>query len=308
MEKLNGLVTKSLSGTYTVLLPDDRMFTCRPRGKFRKDGISPMVGDRVLITAEPDMGSGLDEGVLEEILPRKNQLIRPPLSNLDILAEVISVTDPAPNYLVIDKVIAISELAGIEPVIVITKTDLGRSDSLFDIYKRAGFSVFLHSENQGGDINGLTDKLKGKMSAFIGNTGVGKSTLLNKILPDARLLTGEISKKLGRGRHTTRHVELYRMGDAFIADTPGFSMVDIVQYSVFDKTQLYLGFREFLPFIGDCKFTSCSHTKEQGCAVLAALNKGEIPASRHGSYVAIYNELKELNEWELPDRVNKKLK
>ena len=295
-DRMTGLIIKSLAGQYTVISDDvlaGRPVICTPRGVFRRQGVFPMVGDKVSFSAGSE-----GAGVLEALFPRKNSLVRPPLANLDLLVQVVSAEAPAPNTLVIDKVAAITEMAGIQPVIVINKTDLAESETLATVYRNAGFPVVLTSCAE-GDPAALLETITGKISAFVGNSGVGKSSLLNLILPTQTLSTGEISKKLGRGRHTTRHVELFPLsGGGYVADTPGFSMVDIARYGLLDKRRLPEGFREFAPYIGECQFVSCSHTVEQGCAVLAALADGKIGQSRHDSYRRMYDEIKDIPEWQ----------
>lgn len=288
-----GLVLKGIGGFYYVQC-GDKVYACRARGKFRKDRISPYAGDRVRFAADEN-----DEGYLAEILPRRNFLVRPPLANLDKLFIVSSVSDPQPSTLIIDKTVAAAEIKGIEPVLVFTKTDLDDAAPLRGIYGDIGIRAYFVSSSDGTGIDALRPELSGCISAFTGNSGVGKSTLLNRLLPELVLETGEISKKLGRGRHTTRHVELYPVEDGYVADTPGFSTMDIERYELFCKEELPGGFREFEPYLGKCRFTSCSHTCEKGCAVLAAAEAGKISRSRLESYIAMYNEVKDIKEWQL---------
>lgn len=277
---------------------DGTLYTCKARGKFRKERISPYAGDRVRITVEED-----GTGAVEEILPRKNFLVRPPLANLDRLFVVSSVREPFPDSLVIDKTIAAAEIANIEPVLILTKTDLQDGSELKAVYDSAGISCLVVSSATGEGVEAVRELLKGKISAFTGNSGVGKSSLLNAMFPEFGLKTGEISQKLGRGRHTTREVELYQIGpDSYVADTPGFSTFDIERYQLTDKEQLVFGFREFAPYLGKCQFTSCSHTCEKGCAVLQAVEEGKIAKSRHESYMAMYEEIKDVRAWKLKNR------
>ena len=297
-ENLTGLVLKCIGGFYYVLC-DETVYTCRARGKFRKDKISPCVGDQVAITADEN-----NEGYVLEILPRKNILVRPPLANLDKLFIVSSVSDPQPSTLIIDKTIAAAEIKGIEPVLVFTKTDLDDPAPLREIYGSIGIRCYFVSSVDGVGVDELRPELDGCISAFTGNSGVGKSTLLNALIPDLVLETGEISRKLGRGRHTTRHVELFPVEGGYVADTPGFSTMDIERYELFRKEELPFGFREFEPYIGECRFTSCSHTCEKGCAVLEAVEDGKIPRSRIESYIAMYNEVKDIKEWQLSKTKN----
>lgn len=295
--ELIGFVRKGIGGFYYVEV-DDKIYTCKARGKFRKERISPCAGDRVRISVEPD-----GTGALEEILPRKNFLVRPPLANLDRLFVVSSIVEPFPDSLVIDKTIAAAEIAEIEPIIVLTKTDLQNADELKSVYDLAGITCLVVSSATGEGVESVRKLLNGKVSAFTGNSGVGKSSLLNAIFPEFELKTGEISQKLGRGRHTTREVELYKIGkDSYVADTPGFSTFDIERYQLNDKEQLVYGFREFLPYLGECRFSSCSHTCEKGCAVLSAVADGKIAKSRHESYKAMYDEIKDVKAWQIKNK------
>ena len=288
----SGRIIKLVGGLYTVECPDG-LYRCKAKGIFRKDNESPVVGDIVDIDDYAE-----NEGMIAKIYPRKNKLIRPPLSNLDILFLVVSTCEPRPNYFVLDRLIAICEFKDIEPVIVITKTDLAEFDELKKAYEHAGFKVFC-VDNTKGECGEITDLIEGKVCAFAGNTGVGKSSLLNNIAPDLLLQTGEISKKLGRGRHTTRHVELYSIAGGYIADTPGFSALETGQYDIILKDKLQYCFREFEPYLNTCKFTDCSHTKEKGCSVLEAKQNGKISESRFDSYLKMYDEAKQIKEWEI---------
>ena len=295
--RLEGLVRKGIGGFYTVETPEG-IYTCTARGKFRKARISPYAGDRVRILGEED-----GTGALEEILPRKNFLVRPPIANIDQLFIVTSLRDPSPDPLILDKTIAAAELEQIAPVLVLTKTDLDDASPLQEIYSVAGIPCFAVSSVTGEGVDQVGALLEGRISAFTGNSGVGKSTLLNALFPDLQLKTGEISQKLGRGRHTTREVELYKLeGGGYVADTPGFSTFDIERYRMTDKEKLAFGFREFAPYLGQCQFSSCSHTCEKGCAVLRAVEEGEIAPSRHRSYVAMYQEIKDVKQWQLKNK------
>ena len=291
--RLEGLVRKGIGGFYTVETPEG-IYTCTARGKFRKARISPYAGDRVRILGEED-----GTGALEEILPRKNFLVRPPIANIDQLFIVTSLRDPSPDPLILDKTIAAAELEQIAPVLVLTKTDLDDASPLQEIYSVAGIPCFAVSSVTGEGVDQVGALLEGRISAFTGNSGVGKSTLLNALFPDLQLKTGEISQKLGRGRHTTREVELYKLeGGGYVADTPGFSTFDIERYRMTDKEKLAFGFWEFAPYLGACQFSSCSHTCEKGCAVLQAVEEGKIPRSRHESYCAMYQEVKDVKQWQ----------
>lgn len=295
--ELQGFVRKGIGGFYYVEV-GGKLYTCTARGKFRKERISPYAGDRVRITIKPD-----GTGSLDEIFPRKNFLVRPPVANLDSLFVVTSVCNPAPVALLLDKTIAAAEVRGIEPVLVLTKTDLQDGSAWEEIYHRAGIPCLTVSSETGEGVEEVRKLLTGKISAFTGNSGVGKSTLLNALFPEFELRTGEISQKLGRGRHTTREVELYPIGEnSYVADTPGFSTFDIERYHLTDKEQLVFGFREFVPYLDQCQFASCSHTCEKGCAVLQAVKDGKISRSRHESYVSMYQEIKDVKQWQQKNR------
>ncbi len=284
---------KSIGGFYYVRC-DGREYECKARGSFRKSGNSPIAGDNVVITV-PDEGFAS----IEEILPRKNKLKRPALANIDALVIVCSTVNPMPNFAVIDKMTAAAVNNNIEPVVVITKNDLQNGDRIAEIYRRSGIRVFQCSPQNTEQTEKLRAYLYGKVSAFTGNSGVGKSTLLNMLFSKLDLQTGQISQKLGRGRHTTRVVELFELDGCYVADTPGFSTVDLQRYEMIDKTQLQYCFPEFEKFLGECKFTSCSHTCEKGCRILQALEYGGIEPTRHQSYVMMYNEVKDIKSWQL---------
>ena len=290
-----GLIVRALSGFYYVKTGEGQEVECRARGLFRKQEISPCVGDRVGLE---ETGEG--KGQVVAILPRKNSLVRPPVANLDLLVLVVSSCEPLPNLLVLDKLLAIAECQNIPPAIVLTKSDLEDPSPVADIYRKVGYPVFVVSSETGEGVEEVRAFLSGKLCAFTGNTGVGKSSLLNRIDPRLSIETAQISQKLGRGRHTTRHVQLYEQpGGGYIADTPGFSAVDLERFQVILKEDLELCFPEFEPYRTKCRFTGCSHTKEKGCAVLAAVEAGEIPKSRHESYLSLYEDAKNIKEWEL---------
>lgn len=295
MEQKRGLIVKALGGFYYVETPDG-IYECRAKGIFRRRETSPLVGDRAVIEL-----SGDGTGMVAQLEERKNSLVRPPLANLDQILIVVSLCEPAPNTAVVDQLIAVSEHKGIQPVLVFTKCDLADPEPLKGIYQGAGFPVLCVNNLEGGFEQKAKALLAGKLSAFTGNTGVGKSSFLNALYPGFGVQTGEVSQKLGRGRHTTRHVELYKLGDigAYVADTPGFGSMDLMQYDIIRKEELQYCFREFEPYLGSCRFTGCSHTVEKGCAVLQALEEGKISKSRHESYCALYDQARQLKEWEL---------
>lgn len=292
MNSLKGIVIKSTGGFYYVEAAD-MVYECKARGIFRKRNNSPKVGDYVKITVPDDGYCSIDE-----IFNRKNSLKRPPLSNIDLLIIVVSTIDPSPNYLVIDKMTAAAVDNEIEPVILVSKSDLKSGDELLNVYKTAGIKAFSYSKDDENSINAIKNYLKGKVSAFTGNSGVGKSTLLNVLYPELKLETGEISEKLGRGRHTTRTVELFKIGDGYVADTPGFSTVDLERYNMIDKDNIMYCFPEFKDYLLSCRFTSCSHTCEKGCEIIKAVKDGKIAVSRHQSYVSMYNEVKDIKQWQ----------
>lgn len=283
---------KALSGFYYVDL-DGETVTCRGRGKLRHQKVTPLVGDRVEVTLNED-----GTGAVEAVLPRRNQLARPAVANLDQLVILCANVNPVSDPYVIDRVSAVAAGKGCEVVIAINKCDLDPGDALAELYTAAGFPVLRLSAVTGEGIGPLRELLQGKVSAFTGNSGVGKSSVLNALEPQFAIETGEVSDKLGRGRHTTRHVELFRVGDALVADTPGFSSFEADRFGLLDQETLEAGFREFRPYLGQCRFVGCSHTKEKGCAVLEAVEAGAIPKSRHESYVRLYREVKERRPWE----------
>ena len=284
---------KSIGGFYYVRC-EDKEYECKARGSFRKKGSSPVAGDRVEISV-PDEGYC----AIEQILPRKNKLKRPALANIDALVIVCSTVDPLPNFTVIDKMTAAAVNNGMTPVLAVSKNDIKNGDEVCEIYRKSGIKVFQCSPEDKSEVDALRDYLKGKVSAFTGNSGVGKSTLLNLLFPSLELATGQISEKLGRGRHTTRVVELFELDGCYVADTPGFSTVDLQRYEMIDKEQLQYCFPEFEKYLGQCQFTSCAHACEKGCKILEAVQNGEIAESRHKSYVQMYNEVKDIKHWQM---------
>ena len=288
-----GIIRKALSGFYYV---DDgsTLYTCRARGKHRHAGLTPLVGDRVRFT--PLDG---DRGALEEILPRKNEFYRPAVANIDLLVVVASQAVPVTDPFLIDRVVTIAEGRDCDSLICINKCDLESGESLARIYRQAGFQTIQVSAQTGEGLEEFRNSISGKVCAFTGNSGVGKSSILNALEPDMALETGAISNKLGRGRHTTRHVELYRLScGALVADTPGFSSFDVDRMELTRKEDLQYAFREFAPYLEKCRFQNCAHGKEKGCAVSAAVKAGEIPESRYRSYLRLYEQAKAVPDWE----------
>lgn len=298
--RLEGMIIKGIGGFYYVE-SGGQLYECRARGALRGKGsrtgkVTPVAGDRCVISVHPDGLASVDQ-----VLERRNYLLRPPLANLDNLFIVVSLCQPQPNALIVDRFISLAEHKGINPVIILTKLDLAEDNGFGDIYRGAGFTV-IHADYASGG-QGFLDEIRGimknKISAFAGNTGAGKSTLLNALCPGLNRETGETSKKLGRGRHTTRETELFPLeSGGKIADTPGFSSFDGEFAEFVYKDELADTFREFADYAPDCRFTGCSHTCEKGCAVLEAVRSGKISQSRHSSYVALYNEVKDIKEWE----------
>ena len=289
---MTGRIDKALSGFYYVDT-GDALLTCKARGKFRKTGVSPLVGDQVECTA---LGGG--EGVIEAILPRRNAFDRPAVANIDQLVIIASEAIPRTEPYLIDRMTAIAALKGCDVLVCVNKCDLASGEELRDYYARAGYPVVCVSAVTGEGLDTLRSAISGKLSAFTGNSGVGKSSILNALDPRFQIKVGEVSQALGRGRHTTRHVELYRLASgAEIIDTPGFSSFDTESLSLELKQHLPETFPDFAPYLGDCRFVGCSHTKEKDCAVLQALRDGKIVRGRHESYLRLYDELKDLKEW-----------
>ena len=304
MEKTNGRIIKGLGGLYEIMT-DSGKVECRAKGVFRHEKTAPTVGDWVTVDYDE-----LANPVIAEIHERKNILIRPPLANMDTLFCVIPTKDPEPDLFTLDKLIAIAESLSIEPVIIITKIDLDceKANELADIYQK-NFRVFQTTLADKESVASLRAFLEtdaaGGISAFAGASGAGKSTLMNLLFPSLSITTNTVSRKTARGRHTTRHVELFPLAELFscqvsgyIADTPGFSMLDFERFDFFDKDELPLNFREFSDKIGECRYTRCTHLCEEGCAIYDAVKSGEIPTSRHSSYVALYNILKNKKPWD----------
>ena len=289
---MNGYIVKGIGGFYYVKTPDG-IVECKPRGIFRKQKITPVAGDEV--TLETENGAA----VIAQIAPRKNVFVRPPVANLDVLFLVASTTQPTPSTLVLDKLSAIAVDKGVQPVVVCTKSDLAEADFLANAYAKSTLPFIRIDYESGAGLDEVKQWINSRLCAFCGNSGVGKSSILNALDPRFSLAVGEVSKALGRGRHTTRHVELFSLGqDTYVIDTPGFASFDTQELDLELKEHLPETFPEFAPYTGSCRFVGCSHTKEKGCAVLEAVRQGRIPRSRHASYLRLYNELKDLKAWD----------
>ena len=294
MAIIDGIIIKGIGGFYYVEAADGEIYECKARGVFRKSGIKPLAGDRVTISINDKA-----ENTIDEIHERKTLLNRPPVANVDKLFIVSSVCEPKPVLLIIDRLTALATVKGIEPIVVFTKNDLDSADEYVEIYRKAGIKVYSVSCVSGEGVDAVRSELDHHISAFCGNSGVGKSSLLNVIDPELALKTGEISDKLGRGRHTTRHSELFKVEGGYVADTPGFSSFEAEETELILKEDLPYAFSEFEEFIGQCKFSTCLHTVDKGCRIIQAVDNGDIPKSRHESYCAMMEQAKNIKEWEL---------
>lgn len=292
-ETMTGRILRSMSGEFDVQT-ERGVVTCRGRGRLRRGADIPLAGDMVKITVEKG------RGMVEQILERKNHFIRPAVANVDILVVFAANVNPVTKPFLIDRVAAIAGDQEVPVCICVNKCDLDPAQDLARIYRKAGFTVIQTSAETGEGVEELRALLKGKFAAFTGNSGVGKSSILNRLAPQLDLKTGEVSEKLGRGRHTTRHVALYQLDEnTYVADTPGFSSFDTDQMDVILKENLQYAFPDFGPYIGKCQFHDCSHRKEPGCAVTNALSAGEIEPTRYDSYLRLYEKSSQINEWEL---------
>lgn len=291
---MTGTIIKALSGFYYVDVgAEQEPITCRGRGKLRHQKITPLVGDHVAITVTED-----DTGMVDEVLPRSNQFQRPMVANMDQLVILASGAIPVTDPFLIDRMVSLAEYKGCQPIICFNKCDLEPATQLVELYQKAGFQSFAISAQTGEGLEQLLGVLDGKISAFTGNSGVGKSSVLNALCPQFGLKVGQVSEKLGRGRHTTRHVELFRVGGGLVADTPGFSAFDVEQMELIPKEELANTFREFRPYLEQCRFVGCAHVKERGCAVREAVDNGAVAPSRYQSYVRLYDQVKSRPQWE----------
>ena len=334
--RATGRILSGVGGRYTIALRpttdaaptplDGQTVVCRAKGAFRHNGITPLPGDLVVVGYGDKSFSRADGVVrpdpdgtdirIEDVLPRTNALIRPPMANLDTLYIMLAAASPAPILPMIDKLICIAEHNHIEPVILIGKRDLNPAyaDELLAVYRNAGFAAFSVSSQSGEGADDLRayiqTHMQGKLAAFAGASGVGKSTLMNLLFPLLSQQTGSVSEKTERGRHTTRQVTLFPSEqlspDAdthyYLADTPGFSLLDFEQFDFMEKEDLPEAMREFRPYLGQCRYTDCTHTKEQDCAIVQAIARGEVAKCRHDSFLIIYNELKDKKPWNKPQR------
>lgn len=291
---MTGTIIKALSGFYYVDVgAEQEPITCRGRGKLRHQKITPLVGDHVAITVTED-----GTGMVDEVLPRSNQFQRPMVANMDQLVILASGAIPVTDPFLIDRMVSLAEYKGCQSIICFNKCDLEPATQLVELYQKAGFQSFAISAQTGEGLEQLLGVLDGKISAFTGNSGVGKSSVLNALCPQFGLKVGQVSEKLGRGRHTTRHVELFRVGGGLVADTPGFSAFDVEQMELIPKEELANTFREFRPYLEQCRFVGCAHVKERGCAVREAVDNGAIAPSRYQSYVRLYDQVKSRPQWE----------
>lgn len=291
---MEGIIFKALSGFYYVDC-DGMTVTCRARGKFRHEGLKPLVGDRVSLSIQ-----GEGQGTVEAVLPRKTEFQRPAVANIDLLVIVCSGAIPVTDPFLIDRVTALARRRGCKSLICFNKWDLEQPQTRYETYVNAGFPTLRVSAETGEGVEELSHAIAGKVCAFTGNSGVGKSSLLNALEPGFSLAVGDVSQKLGRGRHTTRHVELFRLKNgAVVADTPGFSSFEEEDGALgCPPEELQYAFQEFEPYLGKCRFLDCAHGKEKGCAILEAVEQGEIASSRHASYVRLYELAKQVPEWQ----------
>ena len=305
-ENVKGIIISGVGGLYTVRTDSGEMLSGRAKGAFRRTGSAPLAGDRVLVRVPSLAG---EDYLIEAISPRRNSLIRPPIANLDVLFITFAPIEPVPSTLYLDKLSSIAVYEKIKPVMVITKIDLSpeKASEYEELYRKAGFSVFPCSCTNGIGLSELSHYVRQEtdgICAFAGASGVGKSTLMNTFFPSLSLETGVLSEKISRGRHTTRSVTLYPKAEltgtsspGYVADTPGFSMLDFLEFDFYTVEDLPHCFPEFEPFLGECRYTDCSHTKETDCGIIRAVGRGDIPQSRHDSYLSLYADLAQKRPW-----------
>ena len=293
MSSKEGIILKGIGGFYYVEAAGE-IYECKAKGIFRKDGIKPLAGDRVTISVNTNA-----ENTLAVIHPRTSELTRPPVANIDRLFIASSTVEPKPVLFIIDKLTAIAVDKDIEPIVVFTKCDMADGEEYAAIYRKVGIRAYCVSAVTGEGVDDIKKELEGHISAFCGNSGVGKSSLLNVIEPSLELKTAEISEKLGRGKHTTRHSELFRLCGGYVADTPGFASIVSEDSEFIVKENLPFAFKEFQPHLGNCRFSTCLHMKDKGCEIIKAVENGEIPVSRHESYCMMMNQVKDLEDWQM---------
>lgn len=307
---MTGRIIKSNNGLFDIKVERSnngsdigKVFVCSPRGIFRRaesEIKKILTGDMVILNVdENEKDPDKDAAVITEILQRKNSLLRPPIANIDVLFIVTSPAMPAPDYFHIDKITSIAFHNKIKPVIVINKMDIGDGGGIYGIYANAGFDIIKTSAS-----NGIEDKkifynfIENNVCAFCGASGVGKTSIINVLFPELKMETGDISRKTERGKHTTKSVYLYSYGSGYVADTPGFNILDFDKFDYYDKEDLLPAFPDMEKYSCECKFSKCSHTKEEGCSVLAAVGSGAAEKSRHESYAALYAQLNKKNKWD----------
>ena len=289
----DGVIIKALSGFYYVQTADG-ILECKARGRFRLDGTSPLVGDRVRCSTD-----AAGRGRIDSVEERRNFFIRPAVANIDALIFVAANVNPVTDPFLIDRVSVIAEEADCELILCVNKTDLDPGEELEQIYRAAGYPVILTSAGTGRGVEELRGAIRGKVCAFTGNSGVGKSSLLNRLAPELSLRTAEVSEKLGRGKHTTRHVELFDLGEGtWLADTPGYASFELEMMKIIPKEELAADFRDFRPYLGACRFPDCAHRKEPGCGVTEAVRAGKIAPSRYRSYERLYELSAQHKSWE----------
>lgn len=297
-----GVIIREKNGLYTVSTECGNI-PCRAGSRIRKGGVRPLAGDRVefevAVEAKAAVGVGGGEGFIVSVLPRFNRMARPAVANIGAFVIVASAAEPTPYPYVIDKLTVMARAAGVEAALAINKCDLAKADFLRGVYEKAGIRCFALSALSGEGLDGLKGYLSGKTAVLAGASGVGKSSLLNAMYSEVGAETGELSRKILRGKNTTRHTEFFAVGGGtYIADTPGFTLLDEEQLGVGGKERLFDCFPEFAPFFGKCRFRGCTHLKEEGCAVIEAVRRGEVAASRHESYVRLYGALAALRKYD----------